>query len=247
MAPEYSHRHIHFSNFTVFNIVDYNHYCDIVKGMNEEDAEPQQTNRRYHSPRRLEQAEATRLAILQASRKLFAAHGYQATTLQAIAQEAGVAVPTIYAVFGSKAAVLSALIKSAGADEDIRALAREAFAATDARLQVRLAARVICAIQQRDPDIVDLLWQAGGSDPDLVAVWRQSHRQQLARLGGIIESLAEKQALKPDLSLERATDTLWALASPEMYRLLTRERGWTTQQFEDWLTESATTLLLKDD
>ncbi len=214
--------------------------------MSERQDSSDRTSRQYHSPRRLEQAEATRRAILQASRKLFAAQGYQGTTLQAIAQAAEVSAPTIYAVFGSKAAVLSALIKSAGADEDIRALSREAFAATDARLQLRLAARVICAIQQRDPDIVDLLWQAGGSDPDLVAVWRQSHRQQLARLGGIIESLAEKQALKPGLSLESATDTLWALASPEMYRLLTHERGWTAQQFEDWLTETTTTLLLKD-
>lgn len=214
--------------------------------MSEQRDTSDRTSRQYHSPRRLEQAEATRRAILQASRTLFAAHGYQGTTLQAIAQAAEVSTPTIYAVFGSKAAVLSALVKSAGADEDIRALSREAFAATDPRLQVRLAARVIRAIQERDPDIVDLLWQAGGSDPDLVAVWRQSHRQQLARLGGIVELLAQKQALKPELTLERATDILWALASPEMYRLLTRERGWTAQQFEDWLTESVTTLLLKD-
>lgn len=214
--------------------------------MSEQQDSSDRTSRQYHSPRRLEQAEATRRAILQAARTLFAAQGYQGTTLQAIAQAAAVSAPTIYAVFGSKAAVLSALVKSAGADEDIRALSREAFAATDPHLQLRLAARVICAIQQRDPDIVDLLWQAGGSDPDLVAVWRQSHRQQLARLGGIVESLAQKQALKPELSLEQATDTLWALASPEMYRLLTRERGWTAQQFEDWLTDSATHLLLRD-
>lgn len=204
------------------------------------------SSRRYHSPRRVEQAETTRQSIIQAARKLFVKHGYQATTLQAIAREASVSVPTIYAVFGSKAAILSALIKSAGADQDIRALAREAFAEPDPRRRLQLAARVIRSIQERESDILDLLWQAGGGDPDLAAMWRQSHRQQLSRLGEVAGTLAQMQALKPGLAVEKATDTLWALGSPEVYRLLTRERGWTPQQYEDWLADTAITLLLRD-
>lgn len=204
------------------------------------------TTRRYHSPRRELQAEATRASIVHAARMLFARHGYQATTLQAIAQQAGVAVPTLYATFGSKAAILSVLVKSAGADEDIRALANAAFADPDPRRQLVLSAGVVRSIQERDTDITDLLWQAGGGDPDLAAVWRQSHQQQLNRLGELVGVLARKGALKPDLSLEMARDTLWALASPETYRLLVRERGWTPQQYEDWLGASAITLLLRD-
>lgn len=212
--------------------------------MNDQKGMPDRTSRRYHSPRRVEQAEATRQAIIHVARKLFAEHGYQATTLQVIAREAEVSVPTIYVVFGSKAAILSALVKSAGADEDIRALAREAFAEPDPRLQLRLAARVMRSIQEREGDILDLLWQAGGGDPDLAAVWRQSHRQQLSRLGELIGVLAQKHALKPDLSVETATDTLWSLSSPEIYRLLVRERGWTPSRYEEWLADSAITLLL---
>ncbi len=204
-----------------------------------------QTGRRYHSPRRLQQAEATRQAIVRAARKLFAEHGYQATTLQAVAREAEVSVPTLYVVFGSKAAILSALVKSAGADEDIRALARAAFAEPDSQRQLRLAARVMRSIQERESDILDLLWQAGGGDPDLAEAWRQSHRQQLGRLGELIAVLAQKDALKPGLSVETATETLWALGSPEIYRLLVRERGWTPQRFEDWLGETTATLLLQ--
>jgi AcrR family transcriptional regulator len=101
------------------------------------------TSRKYHSPRRQQQAEATRTAIVHAARKLFAEQGYLATTLQAIAREAEVSVPTLYAVFGSKAAILSALVKSSGADEAIRSLARAAFAEHDPRQQLELAARVI--------------------------------------------------------------------------------------------------------
>ena len=201
------------------------------------------TSRRYHSPRREQQAEGTRQTIVQAARKLFAERGYQATTIQAIAQEAGVAVPTLYVAFGSKAAILSALVKSAGADEDIRAIARATFAEPDPQRQLPLAARVIRSIQERDADITDLLWQAGGGDPDLSAVWHQSHRQQLNRMGELVGMLAQKGALKPELTPEMATDILWVLGSPEVYRLLVRERGWTPQRYEDWLGETATTLL----
>lgn len=223
------------------DIVHYNDYCGIVNAMSN------RTTRRYTSPRRAQQAEATRQAIIQAARALFARHGYQATTIQAIAQEAGVAAPTLYATFGSKAAILSALVKAAGADESIRAVARAAFDEPDPRRQLLLAAQVVRSIHEYDADIEDLLWQAGGGDPDLAAVWRQSHQQQLRRLGELVGILAQKEALKPGLTIETATDILWVLASPENYRLLVRERGWAPQRYEEWLGETATTLLLRED
>lgn len=203
-----------------------------------------ETTRRYNAPRRREQAEWTRRLIIQAARLLFSQNGYQATTLQAIAREAKVALPTIYAVFGSKAAILSALVKSAGADEDIREMSRIAFAEKDPLRQLYLVAHVIRSIHDREVDIEDLLWQAGGGEPDLAAVWRQSHQQQLNRQGELVTALAQKGALKPGLSIETATEIHWALSSPEIYRLLVRERGWTAQRYEDWLAESAAELLL---
>lgn len=234
-----THRH-------VLDIFQYNEYCGIVKTMSDAEQIPDHTSRPYHSPRRQQQAETTKRAIVQAARKLFAAHGYQATTLQAIAGQANVSAPTVYAVFGSKAAILSALVKSAGADEGIRALARETFAEPEPQRQLALAAKVIRSILERDADITDLLWQAGGGDPDLADVWRQSHRQQLGRMAELMRVLAQKDALKPELTVETATDMLWVLASPEVYRLLVREREWTPQRFEDWLAMSAATLLLRD-
>ncbi len=224
----------------IFNIVDYNDYCGKVKGMSD------QSSRRYHSPRRAQQAEATRQAIVQAARKLFAEHGYQATTLQAIAQEAEVSVPTLYVTFGSKAAILSALVKSAGADADIRALSNQTFAEPDPRRQVVLGAKVMCAIMERDADILDLLRQAGSGDPDLEDAWRQSHHQRLARLGALMTQVAEKGALKRGLPAEEATDVIFTLSSPEVYRLMTRERGWTSARFEEWLGQTLVALLLRE-
>lgn len=203
-----------------------------------------QTTRTYNAPRRRERAEATRKSVLQAARLLFTRQGYQAATLQAIAQEAQVALPTLYAIFGSKAAILSALVQSAGADEDIRALSRLAFAEQDPTRQLALAARVIRSIHEREADLEDLLWQAGGGDADLAAVWRQSHQQQLNRQGELLAGLAQKGALKPGLDAATATEIHWALSSPEMYRLLVRERGWSPQRYEEWLAGTAAELLL---
>jgi len=180
-----------------------------------------------------------------AARKLFAEHGYQATTLQVIAQEAEVSVPTLYVVFGSKVAILLALVRSAGADEDIRTLAQDAFDESDPERQMRLAAKVMLTILERDADIINLLWQAGEGDLDLVAAWGQIHQQRFARLTELIGELEGKKALNPALSTETATEILWALSSPEMYRLLVRERGWTPQRFERWLADTAVSQLLR--
>src|ERR687887_1975730 len=65
--------------------------------------------RRYESPRRREQAAATRLAILEAGERLFGERGYAGTSVAAIAAAAGVAFKTVYAAFGTKAEVLRAL------------------------------------------------------------------------------------------------------------------------------------------
>lgn len=201
--------------------------------------------RPYNAPGRRRQAQATRQSILDAARRLFARNGYQATTLQAIAHQARVSLPTVYAVFGSKAAVLSALIKSGGSDEDIRTMARAAFAESDPVRRLKLAARVFRSIHEREADIEDLLFQAGSGDPDLAAVWRQSHQQQLSRQTELLTPMDQKQALKPGLALQTAIETLWALSSPEIYRLLVRERGWSPRRYENWLANSAIRLLLR--
>jgi len=87
-------------------------------------AEPVNPKRPYHSPRRQEQAAATRTAILDAAQRLFETDGYPATTMEAIAAEAGVALKTVYVAFATKSGLLRAvwdlLLKG---DEDAAAVA----------------------------------------------------------------------------------------------------------------------------
>jgi AcrR family transcriptional regulator len=62
---------------------------------------------------RAEQALLTRRRILEIARTRFLETGWAATTMKAVADEASVAPTTVYAVFGSKRALLSALIDEA--------------------------------------------------------------------------------------------------------------------------------------
>src|SRR5262249_9230445 len=72
-------------------------------------AEPVKRTRRYESPHRREQAAATRQLILDAAQRLFERQGYAATTMGAIAGEAGVALKTVYLAFETKSGLLRAL------------------------------------------------------------------------------------------------------------------------------------------
>lgn len=202
---------------------------------------PQQSRPRpYSSPVRRRKADATRAAILAAARRLFASSGYQPTTIEAIAAQAEVSVPTVYFVFGSKTAILTALVAGAGGDPDIRALARAATSETVPRRRLEKAAHVMRVILEREAELLDLLWQAGSGHPDLVAAWRQMHANRHATLTAALGPvLADRPSAR-----RRAVDVAWALSSPETYRLLVRERGWAPAAFERWLADSLITQLL---
>jgi AcrR family transcriptional regulator len=200
-------------------------------------------SRPYRSVVRARQAEATRAAILAAARRLFASSGYQPTTIESIAAKAEVSVPTVYVAFGSKVGILTALVATAGGDPDIRTLAQAARAETNPRRRLLKAAQVMREIMERETEFLDLLWQAGSGHPELVAAWRQMHGNRHATLSSVLEPvLAGRSAA----ARKRATDVAWAISSPELYRLLVAERGWTPARFEHWLADALVSQLLSD-
>ncbi|HEV2414101.1 MAG TPA: helix-turn-helix domain-containing protein [Candidatus Dormibacteraeota bacterium] len=200
--------------------------------------------RPYSSAIRKAQADATRLAIVRAAKKVFTESGYASVTVEAVASAAGVSVPTVYAVFGSKAALLSAVVADAGGDRDIRAMAERALGQLEPRARLFAAARVVRTIMQRERPVLELVEQAGTGSPDLVAALRQVHAQQREALGRVLRPMHELGALRPDLDLSDAIATFSSLASPECYRLLVVELGWSGARWERWLGESAARLLL---
>jgi AcrR family transcriptional regulator len=212
--------------------------------------EPVKT-RRYNSPRRREQAAATRTAILEAAERLFEQRGYAATTIAAIAAEAEVASKTVYLAFETKAGVLRALWNKQlrGDLEDIPIPEREWYRETveepDPERQLRLNARNSRAIKTRIGSVAEVIRTAAPAEPELAALWDRMEAEFHAAQGAIVESLAEKKALRRGLDVERATDILWTLNHPDVWQLLVRERGWTPEEWERWFADTACSQLLE--
>jgi AcrR family transcriptional regulator len=175
---------------------------------------------------------------------VFTTSGYAGATMEAVAAKATVSPATVYLVFGSKARLLSALLRDAGSDADIRSLADRAMAESRPKPRIAAAAKVVRAIMQRERALLGVLRQAGSGRPELAAALRQVHRQQREALGGALRPLHERGMLRPGLDLAEAVATFSALASPESYWLLVEELGWAASRWERWLAETATRALL---
>jgi AcrR family transcriptional regulator len=200
--------------------------------------------RRYHSPGRRRQAAATRTAILEAARRLFAERGYEATTIAAVAEAAGVAVQTVYLVFGSKRAILSALVDLVKEQADIAPTYARLMAEADPRRQLRLAVRITRRFTEQAADVIAVMRAAGQGDTDLRERWQAVEQRRLAGLASLARSLRERGALRPGLTADAATDILWALDSSEVYQQLVGERGWSGDRYERWLAGALAELLL---
>ena len=191
--------------------------------------------RSYQSAVRERQAAETRQRIAAAARRLLAAKGYAAMTIDAVAREAEVAAQTVYAVFGSKVGILNEILDEVRFDETYQELVRQARSAPDPQARLRYAARIARQIFDSERPILDLLRGAGVLAPELSRVEQERESMRYERQAPLIEYLAKKKHLRPGLKPARAREILWALTSRDLYRMLVRERGWPSQEFEDWL------------
>lgn len=202
--------------------------------------------RPYNSAKRRESAQQTRLRIAQSGRALFAQLGYGATSIEAIAKHAGVAVPTFYATYGSKRALLFALLDAADAQADVIALqdSLRGAAASPGR-QLSLVVSFSRRLYQQSADLIEVARSAGSMEPDLAALWTEGEQRRLRGVAPIVHSWAAAGALRKPLSERDALDILWSLMGPDNYRLFVAERGWSPEKYEKWLTATLKTLLLR--
>jgi AcrR family transcriptional regulator len=208
--------------------------------------------RAYDSPRRRQQAQATRRAVLEAARELFTEHGYVATTITAIAARAGVSPETVYAAFGTKRSLLAGLqdLAIAGDDAPVPVLERpwvqQLRAEEGTRRRLRLLARNGRLILERTAPVYEVLRGAAAADPEIASLWEQAKAQRLAGQRELLRVLTERAPLRRGLPVAAATDILFAVGSPETYRLLVVDRGWSADRFERWYADALARLLLEE-
>jgi AcrR family transcriptional regulator len=185
----------------------------------------------------------TRRRIVAAAHDLFASHGYAGTTLQAVADKAGVSVQTVYFHYGTKSRLLKDVVDvaSAGDDRPVPLLDRDWFA----RLRAEPDPRAVVSgwvhaggqILARVAPILAIVHDAASTDPEMAEQWQVNSRQRREAYGAFVGILARLKALPPGMTRARATDITVALLAPELFLVLTRDCGWSLPRWERWTTD----------
>ena len=209
-------------------------------------AKPVKT-RTYNSPVRREQAARTRQRILESAADLFVRQGYGTTSIREIAGAARVAPDTVYATFGTKARLLTALLDirlAPGGQTSIldRPEVQAILAEPDPRQILRLFARDYAAMSERVRPVSEVLRTAKAVEPEMATIREQMEAHRFTYMRTIVLRLASRAKLR--VPLNRAAQIVWTLASPDVGRMLCDVQGWTTRQYADWLEDTLATTLL---
>lgn len=200
---------------------------------------------------RRERARATRRKIVDAARAEFEANGYHGTTMNAVAQRAGVAVQTVYFVFHTKAELLGATIDVAvlGEEEPTPPERAQWWAAAAAEPSARDALRLIVSgagtILARASGMSDVARTAAQTDPDALRTHEFHEKLRLDGYRRVVEMLAEKGPLRSGLDIDAATDILLTMLGPATYLALTQGRGWSPERVTAWLADILPDILLE--
>lgn len=191
---------------------------------------------------RQRQALWTRQLIVDATRKLFLERGYTATTMEAIAKEAGVAVSTVYAIYKNKRTILRAIREAWHEQTHAREINEEASRHPDPERRLEMVAHASRRQWEAGGTLVAIYQGAAAADREAAAELREALRGRRAALDRIVEGM--EAALRPDLDPARAAAILRALCRAELYRELVEESGWSPDEYEAWLFETLKEQLL---
>jgi AcrR family transcriptional regulator len=205
---------------------------------------PKITNRPYKSLVRQRQAGDTRRRIVEATRRLLQTEGYAGMTIEGIAQRAEVSAQSVYAIFKSKTGILTELLDQSTFGADYEDAVRQALNASDPEVRLRLAAPIARQIHDAQSATFDLMRGAGVVAPELARLEQQRECLRYERQERMIISLRDAGRLQPVLDHATARDIFWMLTGRDVYRMLVRERGWSSQKYQDWLANALVHALL---
>jgi AcrR family transcriptional regulator len=200
--------------------------------------------RRYDASGRQEQARARRAAVVVAARQLFERDGFRATTINAIAEAAGVSTVSVYKGFGSKAALAKAVFDTAlaGDDEPVAIADRPSVTRLhdepDARRKIALFVEGLCQRLARSAKLQILIRDGRQVDESLEPVWAALNAEGLTGMTRLGQHLLDTGQLHPDIGLAEVRDVLWNYLAIDHYERLVLHRGWTLPRYQDWLTRA---------
>jgi AcrR family transcriptional regulator len=199
---------------------------------------------------RTEQAQNTRMRVIEAATRLFVRQGYATTTMRAIAAGAGVSVPTVELLFGTKAQLLHVVIDVAvaGDDEPVpvlsRAWAADAQSTRDVEDFLSAVALVLSEAQARSAGVMLAAYEAAATDPDIQLLILDREAQRERTTGWIVDGVVKRAGLRSGLDRAGAIDTVWLLMDPVVFSRLTRHRGWSPDRYASWFADSVSQLLV---
>lgn len=202
------------------------------------------STRLYDNRNREEAAHATRQRVLAAARDRFVAHGYAATTIAAVARDAGVSPQTVYGRFGGKAGLLKGVydVTLAGDDQDVPMAQRPAFRrlaeAADAEHLLEAYAALARSIMARLSPMLPLIYGARAVEPDLDELARTAAEERRFGARAFAADAVGRGFLRAGLAEGEVADLVWVLNAPETYLLLVQSAGLDDDRYEDWLRSS---------
>ncbi len=202
--------------------------------------------RAYHSAVRQEQISRTRKRILKAAHKLFAERGYAGANMRAIAAEADVGMRSIYTIFKNKPRLLVALFNAVSAPTGEEYLpVPERATQRDQREQIQMFAQVVADNLQGAAPVAEIMVDAARTEPEIQRVLGVLHKARLEHMMLLVEQLRANGPLRAGLDAEIARDIVWTQTSPEVFLLMTRDRGWSKESYVNWLADALIHALLR--
>ena len=209
--------------------------------------------RPYRSPLRQAQAASTRLSILRAATRLFIERGYVPTSIDAVAEAAGVSRATVFNSVGGKATILKAAYDVALVGDDApvalpdRSESRAVMARPDPAAFLDGYAGIMVDVHGRLAPIYEAVRGAANADPEAREVWETVVAERLGGARNVVAGVKARGGLREGLDPAAAADAVWALNDPGLYHLLVIERGWASSAFRDWLSEALRWQLMPTD
>ena len=202
------------------------------------------TRKPYDASARRREAALSRRRTIDVAHELFLEQGYAATPLRQIAERAGVALPTLYAAFGNKRALLFAVFEAARHEAAIRDEEPDVPLERERPLTAARIAHRVRVTREGGAPVARIIDKAGAAHAEVAELWLELQRDRYERMAALANALHEVRLLRPELTVCDAADVLWTVTSNEVYGLFVLDRGWSPARYEQWLTETLAATVL---